>query len=453
MTSRWIVCVLAGLVALACEAQPPPQPAPAPTPAPVKLTLDEAVRRVLQCHPDVLSAQAAIVQARAQAKIQQARVWPQVNLGYNHRENKSLGRPINVGGGVISSGGGRSTQRDLAVTLDYQIYDSARRYQIRQAEAQAAAQVFGLPDAQRLLAFETRSNYYNILANLQLSRALMQSVAASERHRAMVEARITEGVAPRSDLLPVLLEISQARLQAVQAETNLQTSEAALRALLRLPAGTPLELTPVAPAPPTLPDVRQLVAQADDRRPDVQQQELSIRAAQLATRVAEVQRGVQLSANATADYGRHTGVTGDSWSVQFGATYPLFSGGAAQATVTSARAAEEIQRQRLDSLLLQVQDQVETAYAQVTQAAAAVADAGVARQNAENNLAAAEARYGEGLAIIIEVTDAQVALLQAQVAEIQARLNQATALAALDQALGLVEAEVPAPAPAPAAGG
>jgi len=122
--------------------------------------------------------------------------------------------------------------------------------------------------------------------------------------------------------------------------------------------------------------------------------------------------------------------------VQVGATYPLFDGGSSRAGVTSAQASEAIERRRLDSLLLSVQQQVETAHWQARQAVASYDTATVARRDAENSLAAAEARYAEGLAIIIEVTDAQVQLLQAQVSEVQARLDYAAALASLDLATG-----------------
>jgi len=420
--SRWTLGLASMLLCGAALAQA----------APVKLTLAEALQQVLRRHPDVRSAQEAITNARAQARIAQARRWPQLNLEAAAAETKTLAR--GVGTGVA-----RATS-DASVTLSFEIFTTTRDRLIKQAQVQAQAQEFGLPDAQRQLAFEVKSAYYDILASQQLARATMQSVAATERHRELVEGRITEGVAPKSDLLPVLVEIAQARLQAVQAETSLDVALASLRALLELPPGTELDLDPTMPAPDYKGEVAALVEQARRDRPDVKQQEFSIQAAHLATAVAQAQTGVQFDATATADYGAHTGNTGEAWQVQVGATYPLFDAGSSRNGVTAARATEEGQRRRLDSLLLQVQQQVEAAHWQARQSVTALETATVGRQNAENSLAAAEARYGEGLAIIIEVTDAQAQLLQAQAAEIQARLNYAAALASLDQATGALPA-------------
>jgi outer membrane protein len=394
----------------------------------VQLTLPEALARVLQIHPDMASAQAAITRAAAEAKIQRARRWPLIMLEAGVSESKTRS----------AAGVNQRFQHDAAATLDFTLYQSGLAEQIARVETLARAQKLGLPDAQRLLTFEVKSTYYQILALQQVLRALMQSVAASVRHQEVVEARIEAGTAPRSDLLPILVEVSDARLQAIRGETDLKVAEAGLRSLLQLPAGTAMDLAPAdaAVAPPG--DLQELVARARTNRPDVRQQELSVRAAALGTQVARIDAGPVLSATATGDVGEHTDVAGDQWLLAVRASYPLFDAGASRAAVTSARASEEIERQRLESLVLQVQQDVETAHVQVVQAVAAVENAAVARRDAENSLAAAEARYVEGLAIIIEVTDAQVALLRAQVNEIQARFDAATALAALDQAVGVL---------------
>jgi outer membrane protein TolC len=420
-TSRGVVCALAVLVCWTALAQDQPPPPVATT---LRITLTEALQRVLDRHPDVRSAGEAILRAQAQARVAQARRWPQLSAEAGAAATKTLARHSS------------QSSHDASLALSYELFATTRDREIKRTEVQAQAQQYGLPDAQRQLAFEVRGAYYDILATRQLARAMMQSLAAAERHRQMVEARIKEGSAPESDLLPVLVEVAQARLQAVQAETSLEVAQATLRSLLEVPPGTELELDPAMPTPEYAGDLAGLLQYARQARPDVRQQELSVQAAQLAAAVARAQAGVQLNATAAADYGHHTDDTGDAWQVQVGATYPLFDAGASRASARSAAASEQIERQRLESLLLQVQQQVEAAHWQARQAVVSWDTATVARRDAETSLAAAEARYAEGLAIIIEVTDAQVQLLQAQVAEVQARLNFAAALASLDLATG-----------------
>ncbi len=421
MSRRGIVCALAALLCWPALAQD--QAAPPATAATATLTLADTVQRALAQHPDVQSAQEAIRRAWAQVESARSRRKPLLSLDAGIAATKTLGRAA-------------ASTNEASIGLNFEIFNTTREREIKRVEVQAQAQEFGLPEAQRQLAFEVKSAYYDILASRELARALLQSVAASERHRDLVEGRIEAGASPRSDLLPVLVEVAQARLQATQAETSLETAQSRLRALLELPPAAELALGAALPTPDYKRELTPLLEQAKQDRPDVKQQELSVRAAELATRIAQAQTGVQFNATATADYGAHTGDTGEAWQVQVGATYPLFDGGSSRAGVTSAQASEAIERRRLDSLLLSVQQQVETAHWQARQAVASYDTATVARRDAENSLAAAEARYAEGLAIIIEVTDAQVQLLQAQVSEVQARLDYAAALASLDLATG-----------------
>lgn len=405
---------------------------PAALPSP--LTLQQALDLALRSHPDVISAQAAAVSAAASADALRATRWPQLTLEAGAAVSKSLARPTSSGSSASTST--RSTTRNADIALGYTVYQTGRDTQIRRLETLARASQLGIPDTQRLLTYSVRQAYYNILAQRGLARVQLQAIASAERHREQVQARIDAGTAAASDLLPVEVEVAQARLASTQAETQLETDYAVLRALLLLPAGTALDLADTLPSGVYNGELPVLLQAAEKNRPDLEAQRLSVKAAQLATKVAQQQAGVTISANASADYGRFTGVTGDTWTLSVGASYPLFDAGQSRDAITSARANEVIAQQRLHSQLLQMQQDVESAYSRLRQSAQAIETATVARRAAETALAAAETRYRESLAIVIEVTDAELALQQAQVSEIQARYDYAIALAALTLAVG-----------------
>jgi outer membrane protein len=422
-------------VCLIAEAQPVAPTAAVDIKAP--LSLDQCVTLSLQRHPDVLSARAAAEQAAAQARIVRSQLYPRVTAEGQLQESKSI-----ANASVPGSGGTRST-RDLDVALTYTLYESGRLETIHQSDAQATAATYGILDAQRLLVFQVRQSFYAVLAARQNLRVSMRSLANAQRHHDLVQARVDAGVAPQSDLYPVNVEVSNAQLASVQAETTLDVAYAALKVLLVVPASTTLDLVEALPQGQFNGQLASLLNLAEAQRPDLLGRQWSLRAAVLGTQSAQAQAGVTVSATASAAYGRFTDITDDQWTVSLGASYPLFDYGAARAQVTAARSAEEISRQSLKNTNLQVQQDVETAYTQLRQAAATLSAAVVSRQNAELSLTAAEARYKEGLAIIIEVTDAEISLLQAELAEVQARYNQAVAVAALTQATGREMALVP----------
>lgn len=422
-------------------------PAPAAVPQAIKLTLQQALDMTLQRHPDVVSAQAAAVAAQAAAVQVRALRLPQITAQADLSYSKGLL-------GSNGSSDSPTTSHNVDIGLDYTIFRSGLNDQIKRAEVQAAAQLLGIPDAQRLLAFDVRQNYFAILAFREVARALLQTMANAERHREQVQARVDAGTAPRSDLLPIEVEVAQARLASVQAETNLDTSYASLKALLQIPADQQVDLTDALPNQAFTSTLDDLLCVGETNRPDVAAQKLTIRAAQLATRVAQAQAGLQFNANATANEGNHDNTTSQQWQVKIGASYPLYDAGASKAGVTAARANAVSAEQGLVSLRLNMQRDIESAYLQVQQSAIAMEVAAVGTRSAESSLAAAEARYQEGLAIIIEVTDAQVQLLTAQVAEIRAHNDYATALAqlAFATATDLQNVTPAAPAATPATG-
>ncbi len=429
--TRFIVssAVLVLLCTIVC-AQPPATSSPAAESSPdltIPLTLADCLAIVWQRHPDVTIARAGAVAARANVRAQTSQRYPHLTAGWNVRESKS-------GSSAVGANSARSTQRDAQLSLTYTIYQTGRSTRIARARNSARASEYSIANTRRTLTYDLTSAYYDLLAARRYARVAMRAVADAQRHLQLVQARINAGLVPRADIFPIQVEVAGARLDAIRAETDIKVATAALRALLGLPPATTFSLADTLPEHEAPPELEELMALADQQRPDLAQQHLSVRAAALALKSAQDEAGIKWEAGASADYGRHTGTTSDSWQLRLGAEYPLFDAGATAAGVTAARADAQSAQFRLDALQLDIQRQVEQAFHRGHQAAAAIDAAVAARLNAQNNLAAAEAKYTEGLAIIIEVTDAQLALLKAELAEIQARYDSAIAYAALDSA-------------------
>ncbi len=423
-----VVLMCATVQVAAQTSEVPPGPAE-------PLSLQQCIEMAWEQHPNVAIARAAAVAARANATQQRSQRYPALGLSWSARESQSLARSVNVGGGVVQTAGQRSTQRDAEVTLDYTIYQSGREARIDRAATTAQASKYGIADTKRLLRYEVTSAYCAVLAAQQYAAVAMDAVANAERHRELVEAQIETGVAPAADLLPVKVEVAEARLDAVRADTELHVTHAGLKALLGLPPSSRLSLADELMQEAYAGELETLLGMAQQNRPDLIERRLAVQAARLGVEVAEVEDGVQLNAGVSADYGRHNGTTGETWQAQIGATYPLFDAGATKAQVTSARADADTARWRLAALLLSIQEEVEAAHLRLRQAAAVIEAANVAREDAQKNLEAAEARYQEGLAIVVEVTDAQLALLRARVAQVQAEYDYAIAWAALRKAV------------------
>jgi outer membrane protein len=388
------------------------------------LTLQECITLALQRHPSIGLALTSAVSAQANARAQQSLRYPHLQLQWSARETKSLGAD-------------RRTGRTAAVSAEYTLYQSGLRERIDRAEVSAESSQYSIAETRQQLTYQVTVAYWGILAAHRYAEVVMDSVANAQRHWDMVRARIDIGVAPEADILPVNVQVAQARLDAVRADTELSVAYADMRALLGLPPQVRFRLADTPEAREEYDaDLDSLMAIAEANRPDLASQRLAIRAADLGVRIARAETGVKVTAGASADYGRFTGTTGKSWQLQVGATYPLFDAGASEAQRTSAEADSEAARWRMTALMQDMQGEVEVAHLRISQAAASLDAAEVSLTQARTSLAAAEARYAEGLAIVVEVTDAQLALLQTQVALVQAEYNYVIAAAALDRAVG-----------------
>jgi len=320
------------------------------------------------------------------------------------------------------------------VSVSLTLWDSTTSSSIAQAEASAEAAGYRVEELHRTLLQSVASLYLGALGQEQLAEVAGSAVMASLRHLDLVQARIDAGTAAAADRLPIEVELAQARLQATQAESALSQTLADLRATIGLPSGPPLKLSETLTPVPEEKSLDELLEQIPER-PDVQQQEAQVQAQWWAVKLAEQNASLSYSVTAQGDYGRHTGVQGETWRLGAGVTYPLYSRGA-RADVTSARASLTSVQAQLAELELQARRQIEQAYLALTAAREQITAAEVAEQNARMNLEAAEARYAEGVAMIIEVTDAEQSLRSAEAARVRAVYEYSLAHVQLLTAVG-----------------
>lgn len=397
-------------------------------------TLLDCARLALALNPSLAVAGQQIVQADASATQARAALRPNLSLGAGLAASQSL-RPSGaaVGG---STGSSRSTDRDLYLQLNQTFFQSGLLQQIAAARASALAARWGFDEARRTLLLNVAQAYYTALAAAALAEVAHQSVKAATVHLDAANARIEAGTAARSDRYPFEVQLQQALVQAIAAENQITLSLTALKQTMGLPASVPLKLAESLgrPAPPT--DLEALRARARENRPDLAQIRAQVEAARQQAKAAQIQRGPVITASGTDNYGVHTDLDGNAWQVQVGVSLPIFDAGATRAAAGSARAGLEIALENLRRAELQAEAEVEDNFATAIQADRQIDVAQAATNAARISLQAAEERYAAGLGTVLEVTDAELKLRQAQTDEVQARYSYNTALAALRASLG-----------------
>ena len=395
------------------------------------VTLEEAIAGALQYDPNAVAAEAAVT--RAEADLLQIRgAWlPSVtfNTGYGNSSNERFDQ---ASGRLISESYTAQT------AASYEIFSGGRwlsqqRSVRADVVASSAEQV-----AQRFRTIlSTKERYFAAAAAAELVGAAEQRLERARQQLEFAEMRLEVGTATRSDLLRAELEVGNAELAVLDAESGLRSA----RLQLARQIGVDDQVQPVADALPVrapgIPDVEALAARAEASSPAV----IAANASAIA-RQADVRAGYSNYLPTLRASGGYDWFAFDwppsqrSWSLRLTASLPVFNNFQREATNTRARAAARVAESRARDAQLAARVSAEDAGRELTNAQRRVEIAQRAVELAQEDLRVQEERYQIGNATILDLQASQVALADSEVAWVRARQALGVSTARLEAVLG-----------------
>jgi outer membrane protein len=329
--------------------------------------------------------------------------------------------------------------------LQWPIYTGGRTDALeRAARAEAAAVTAETRVAQADLRLEVARAFWAVLTARATVGVLEQGVARSQAHAAEVRQRFGVGLVPPNEIASADAQESRARMLAIEARNQRDVSTADLARLVGLEPGQPIEPAASLDGPGALVQgIEPLVADARASRQERTAMERRIEAANEQRAAAAAARLPSIALAGGVDYARpnprifpRTDRWDDSWDAGINVRWSLWDGGRTAADVAQAAGLAEVARHRLaefDSLLaLEVRQRaldIDSGRAAVAAAADGVRAAGEARRVVEE-------RYRAGVIAQIEVTDAEFALLQAELDRTRALAGVRLSEARLARAIG-----------------
>ncbi len=342
---------------------------------------------------------------------------------------------------VVVSGDQQGSSRDSLnanLTARQTLLDFSRPHQLEQARQNERVALAELDGIRQDVLLEVRKAWFTAFIDQAVLDIRQQTVANREARLSQARAFYEGGTKARIDVATAESDLAQARLQALQAETQLQVDWVTLNVAMGLahPAPYRLVLDPDWETAPDL-DTEQLVRTAMACRPELRTLQARLRGQIAALRAIGADGLPTLSANATlAGNGSPTPLDG-SWSIGVSLNWSLFDGflrryqdGEARATARSL--AEQFEQQRIT-----VYQEVATRIVQVRQASAQIAAARTALDAASESHRLASARYKVGVGSSLELADAELALSQAQTDLASAANTLRTSRAELTRAVGV----------------
>ena len=392
--------------------------------------LSALVAQALQAHPSALSAQAALRQARAQARVQAAGMLPDVSLSGSAQRSRSGGQT----GNSFQVGLDAGWEPDLFGRLDAGVQAS---------EADVRAAQASLEQVHVSLSAEVALQYISLRSLQQRLAIAQRNLETQQQTLQITDWRVQAGLATSLVAEQARAAAEQTAAQVPQLQANLAQARHALAVLT---GQAPAALDAALAAPQAVPQPSQALAldiPADTlrQRPDVRVAQERVQAALARVSQADAARYPSLRLSGSLGLRALTlGALGDSASLVHSllgsVAVPLFDGGATQAQVQVQQAALEQARQAYQLAVLTALKEVEDALVALQGEAARLAHLQQAAQAAGNAALLAQQRYASGLIDFASVLDTQRTQLATQDALATSQANLGSNHVRLFKALG-----------------
>lgn len=405
-------------------------------------SLAALTEHALRERPDSRAAWLGIQAEAARLDVASAAHWPTLTGQFNFIQSRALS----------SSGASAPTLNRYgpSLGLTYVLYDFGAR--TASIDAQRYQLIAALLNGNRALqdtVAEVETAYFAVLAARAQRAAQAEQEAALRASFDAVELRLRGGLAARADQLRARAALSEATLARQLAERDIAKAEALLKQAAGIEQTRPLLLDWATTPPPALDAatlLAELLAEAEQQRPDLRALQAAAASARAEAERARAARWPSLSLAASGGrtyFLEDERTPSTTYSVGVNLSVPLFDGGRLAAQARAAeRDAERLQAEA-ESQRSQVALGVTAAYHDVRHAQDQRAGVAVQFDSASESAQAAEARYRAGVGSLLEWLTAQADLARARQAQAQADSDWLAAFSRLNHALGRLPAIPP----------
>ncbi|HTB09990.1 MAG TPA: TolC family protein [Bryobacteraceae bacterium] len=407
--------------------------------APPKLTLQEAVAIAIKNHPQIQGAQNEANFAQQQVTINRAAYYPTLNGDVTASQGNDLSR---IGAGALSAS--RLFDRfGAGAIVDQLVTDSGRTPNlVASARFQAQAAAHSLEATRYDVVLQVNRAYFEVLHAQAVIKTAQQTIEARQTLSDQVTELAKNNLKSQLDVSFADVNVSEAKLLLIRAQEALQGSVAELGRALGSdqPANFQLVEEPIPTGPPATAD--DLIAQAVANRPEL----ASLRSSRdSAYKFFEAERDLKRPSVTIEAVGGFVPYINTPPTAPIPANYeaiaanvhiPVFNGHlfSARREAAHQRAMESDQRLRNQQQIVARDVRVAyggaiTAYQRIDVTAQFLRQAALA-------LDLARGRYQLGLSSIVELTQAELNLTQAEIENLSAKYDYQSQYAELQYTIG-----------------
>jgi outer membrane protein len=406
------------------------------SPARGEVTVDEVVRRALEHNHDLLTARENIESAAGRKNQALQRYLPSVTAGIDYQRSFDERFFLQGGVEVPSSADNYSTVFGVSQTLiDWSAYKS-----IQAANRNLDANKFDYDQARADIVLLAKQQYYTLLRAQLLAEVADSALLVSQQDLRRVQSLFDLGMVARGDVLKAQVRLSQSQLEVISTRNVVVLERARLAALMGQDPNDDLaavrDLTPT----PAVVDSAAVFNEALVNRPDLKAAEAALAAQNANLGAAKAGYYPTVGAGVRYSYSHDKLTISEEVRSRNGAVsidIPIFASiWGTKGAIQQSRAARNQAGYAYDRLRLDVQVEVREAVSTARQANEGLIVAQEQVESAREDLKLSQEKYNVGSGTILELIDAQVALVRARSNYVQALTQVRSAEARLERVRG-----------------
>ncbi len=427
------------------------------------LTLEDSIQIARQTNLSIQTTQERVKTAEAQVRAAHAGLLPNVSLDSSYRYDKDLpksvleasgafGPPAGVGGEMppVSEAGGDDENIielefgahhnfQAKVTLNQPIFAWGRYYKNYQsAKLSLEAARKELDVAYNQLVLDVSEAFYRILLSLEFVKVSEQTVELVEKQLKIAQNLFEAGASTNFDILRAEVLLANARSNLIRAKNGARIAMDVYKNVMNIDLGESVEVQGSLERPILEFDLEPLIQLGLEKRPELHQLQFSEGAAKKQVDVAKTRNRPALSffSNYQIDSNERLEEMNRIWNLGFALNVPIFDGLATRAAVKQAESGLKQTQLGKQQMTDAIELEVRSAYLNLLEAKTLINLQRETVEQAQESVRIANLRYENGMITSVELTDAQLALSQAEVNRLQSLHDYTVGLARLEKAIG-----------------
>ena len=426
------------------------------------LTLEDSIQIARQTNLSIQTTQERVKSAEAQVRTAHAGLLPNVSLNSSYRYAGALPKsvlettgafgPPGAGGEMsplsstgadtetiieLEFGAHHNFQADL--TLNQPIFAWGRYYKNYQsAKLSLEAAHKELDAAYNQLVLDVSEAFYRVLLSLEFVQVSEQTVELVEKQLKIAQNLFEAGASTNFDILRAEVLLANARSNLIRAKNGERVAMDVYKNVLNVDLSDSIEVQGNLEQPILEFDLAQLIQLAMEKRPELHQFQFSEDAAKKQVDVAKTRSRPALSffSNYQLDHNERLEEMNRIWNLGFALNVPIFDGLATRAAVKQAESGLKQTQLGKQQMTDAIELEVRSAYLNLLEAKTLIDVQRETVEQAQESVRIANLRYENGMITSVELTDAQLALSQAEVNRLQSLHDYAVGLARLEKAIG-----------------